>query len=202
MVADGTLALPMEAYESLQSFDEANDAFIRVGTDLAQCDQAALRKPTSTSPQSMPSFLRPSPASPLRPLMRGSSTGSVFAPTSSAPHLGLGCVAGAAGIARMHDYLKAYPSHTAVLLSVELCSLTLQQRDLSIANLIASGSLDRSSRTRPVTSASAPQPQSGCQSKPLLSKHRARDGLGCGRQWLSRRAVGGGPADGAAPHRR
>jgi alkylresorcinol/alkylpyrone synthase len=41
---------------------------------------------------------------------------------------GLGCVAGAAGISRVADYVKAYPDQAAVLLSVELCSLTLQRR--------------------------------------------------------------------------
>ena len=55
------------------------------------------------------------------------------------PIFGLGCVAGAAGIARAADYVKAYPDQVAVLLSVELCSLTLQREDLSIPNLIASG---------------------------------------------------------------
>jgi alkylresorcinol/alkylpyrone synthase len=52
---------------------------------------------------------------------------------------GLDCVAGAAGIARAADYVKAYPSRLAVLLSVELCSLTIQKEDLSPANLISSG---------------------------------------------------------------
>ena len=55
------------------------------------------------------------------------------------PIFGLGCVAGAAGIARAADYVRAYPDQVAVLLSVELCSLTLQTEDLSIPNLIASG---------------------------------------------------------------
>ena len=49
------------------------------------------------------------------------------------------CVAGAAGIARAADYVRAYPDRVAVLLSVELCSLTLQLRDFSIPNLISSG---------------------------------------------------------------
>ena len=40
------------------------------------------------------------------------------------PIFGLGCVAGAAGIARVHDYLRGAPDDVAVLLSVELCSLT------------------------------------------------------------------------------
>ena len=63
-----------------------------------------------------------------------------FAPmTRRIPLFGLGCLAGTAGIARCADYLRAYPTHAALLLSVELCSLTLQKQDLSVANLIASG---------------------------------------------------------------
>jgi alkylresorcinol/alkylpyrone synthase len=55
------------------------------------------------------------------------------------PMFGLGCVAGAAGISRAADYVKAHPSQLAVLLSVELCSLTLQHEDLSVANLVSAG---------------------------------------------------------------
>ena len=54
------------------------------------------------------------------------------------PLFGLGCVAGAAGVARMHDYLRAFPDHVAVLVAVELCSLTIQRGDTSPANLVAS----------------------------------------------------------------
>ncbi|MBV8706378.1 MAG: type III polyketide synthase, partial [Acidobacteriaceae bacterium] len=45
----------------------------------------------------------------------------------------------AAGIARAADYVKAYPSQAALLLSVELCSLTIQPDDLSAANLVSTG---------------------------------------------------------------
>jgi alkylresorcinol/alkylpyrone synthase len=55
------------------------------------------------------------------------------------PIFGLGCVAGAAGLARAADYVKAYPDQVAVLLSVELCSLTWQRDDTSAANLISAG---------------------------------------------------------------
>ena len=51
----------------------------------------------------------------------------------------VGSFAGAAGTARAADYIRAYPSEVAMLLSVELCSLTLQREDLSIANIVASG---------------------------------------------------------------
>ena len=55
------------------------------------------------------------------------------------PIFGLGCVAGAAGIARAADYVRAYPAQAAAVVSVELCSLTIQREDLSVANLISSG---------------------------------------------------------------
>src|SRR6185295_2842029 len=43
------------------------------------------------------------------------------------------------GLARASDYLRAYPGEVAVLLAVELCSLTLQRDDPSVRNLIAAG---------------------------------------------------------------
>ena len=55
------------------------------------------------------------------------------------PLVGLGCVAGAAGIARLHDYLLGHPDDVAVLVAVELCSLTVQRDDVSVPNLVASG---------------------------------------------------------------
>ena len=55
------------------------------------------------------------------------------------PLVGLGCVAGAAGIARVADYLRGRPDDVAVLVSAELCSLTLQRDDTSMANVVASG---------------------------------------------------------------
>ena len=45
----------------------------------------------------------------------------------------------AAGLARVYDYLRAWPEHVAVLVSVELCSLTMQAGDVSVPNLIATG---------------------------------------------------------------
>lgn len=52
------------------------------------------------------------------------------------PSFGLGCVAGAAGTSRLFDYLKGHPCGVALLVSVELCSLTFQLDDMSISNLV------------------------------------------------------------------
>jgi alkylresorcinol/alkylpyrone synthase len=55
------------------------------------------------------------------------------------PSFGLGCAGGAVGIARLHDYLTARPDQVAVLLAVELGSLTVQREDTSPASFVASG---------------------------------------------------------------
>jgi alkylresorcinol/alkylpyrone synthase len=55
------------------------------------------------------------------------------------PIFGLGCVAGATGLARLHDYLLAWPRHTAALLAVELCSLTIPVTSTTTPDLVVSG---------------------------------------------------------------
>jgi predicted naringenin-chalcone synthase len=55
------------------------------------------------------------------------------------PSFGLGCVAGAAGIARVNDLLRGDPGALAVLVSLELCSLTIQWDDASMANIVGTG---------------------------------------------------------------
>jgi alkylresorcinol/alkylpyrone synthase len=54
------------------------------------------------------------------------------------PVFGLGCVAGAAGLARLHDYLLGWPGHAAALLAVELCSMSLPLASVTTADLVAS----------------------------------------------------------------
>ena len=59
--------------------------------------------------------------------------------TKRVPVLGLGCMAGVAGINRVSDYLLAYPEEAVLFMSVECCSLTFQAQDISIANLVSTG---------------------------------------------------------------
>ncbi|OMB93639.1 type III polyketide synthase [Mycobacterium colombiense] len=54
------------------------------------------------------------------------------------PMFGLGCVAGAAGMARVNDYLRGAPDAVAALLSVELCSLTYPGYKPSLAGMVGS----------------------------------------------------------------
>lgn len=134
-------ALPLEQYRDLGSFGESNDIFIRVATDLAERALADALAQAGLA------------ASDVDFVMFTSVTG-ISAPSIDAlliprlglrsnvkrlPSFGLGCVAGASGIARVHDYLVGHPNDVGVLISVELCSLTLQRADATMANFVATG---------------------------------------------------------------
>ncbi|MBY0414746.1 MAG: hypothetical protein K2Q18_11295 [Bdellovibrionales bacterium] len=52
------------------------------------------------------------------------------------PLFGLGCLGGVAGLNRVSDYLEGHPKEAALLLATELCTLTFQFQDKSVANLV------------------------------------------------------------------
>ncbi|WP_233522585.1 type III polyketide synthase [Peribacillus glennii] len=56
--------------------------------------------------------------------------------TKRIPIWGLGCAGGAAGLSRAYEYCKAFPNALALVLCVELCSLTFQKDDVSKSNII------------------------------------------------------------------
>ena len=49
----------------------------------------------------------------------------------------LGCAGGAAALARAHDFLVGFPGARALVIAVELPSLSMQRADLSPANLVS-----------------------------------------------------------------
>ena len=141
MVGGRHLALPMEAYPTLSSFQAANDAFIRVGTDVGAEAVTRALAAAGLGVQDVDAIFFTSVTGVAAPSIDARLVNRLGLRTDikRTPIFGLGCVAGAAGTARVYDYLRAWPEHVALLLSVELCSLTLQRQDLSVANLIASG---------------------------------------------------------------
>jgi alkylresorcinol/alkylpyrone synthase len=135
------LALPVHAYPKLSGWGEVNDLWIEVALDLGK--QAICRALTyaGIAARDLGAFFFTSVTGIASPSIDALLINRIgLSPNiHRVPMFGLGCVAGAAGTARAADYVKAYPSQLAVLLSVELCSLTIQKEDLSPANLISSG---------------------------------------------------------------
>jgi len=135
------LALPVERYLELDSFAKRNDAWIAAAVDLGESalKEALLRADVSPGDIDHLYFVT----------VTGLATPSIDArlvnrmalrpDMKRVPIFGLGCVAGAAGLSRAADAVRAFPGQIAALLAVELCSLTLQREDLSVANIIASG---------------------------------------------------------------
>lgn len=136
-----SLVLPLEAYAELDSFAASNDAFIRIGLELGAKVISAALEEADLNPADVDFIMATSVTGVATPSLEARLVPIVgFRPdVKRVPSFGLGCVAGAAGIARVHDYLLGHPDDVAVLLSIELCSLTLQSDDVSMANIVASG---------------------------------------------------------------
>lgn len=133
--------LPMAEYGALGGIGPANDRYIEEATDLGEkalrgaLDAAGLAARdvdllivTSVTGVAVPSLdARLIPRLGLRPDVK------------RLPIFGLGCVAGAAALGRLHDYLLAWPHHHAALLAVELCSLSWPITEVTTADLVVSG---------------------------------------------------------------
>jgi alkylresorcinol/alkylpyrone synthase len=132
---------PLGDYLALDTWGKCNDAWIDVALDLGERAISCALKQAGLRPDQLGAIFFVS--------VTGIASPSIDARLINRMHLsprirrnpifGLGCVAGAAGLSRAADYVRAYPDQVAVLLSVELCSLTWQRDDKSVANLISVG---------------------------------------------------------------
>ncbi|WP_082994607.1 3-oxoacyl-[acyl-carrier-protein] synthase III C-terminal domain-containing protein [Mycobacterium sp. 1245801.1] len=133
-----SLALPLAQYPRLSGFTEANDAYLEVAVNLGERAVNSALEDAGVAAHEVDCIVVVSSTGIAVPTIdaRLMTRIGLRPDVKRVPLFGLGCVAGAAGMARVHDYLHGYPGHVAVLLSVELCSLTLQRDDTSIPALI------------------------------------------------------------------
>jgi alkylresorcinol/alkylpyrone synthase len=141
MVNGRHLALPLEWYQQTHGFGATNDAWIEAALDLGETTLCKLLSQTGLHPGDIAQLTTTTVTGLAVPSLDARLMNRIpFAPTlKRVPLFGLGCLGGAAGVARVADYLRGHPTEAAVLLSVELCSLTAQFDDLSIANIISAG---------------------------------------------------------------
>lgn len=141
LVKSRNLAAPLDQYFKFRNFDEKNDLFIKVAVELAEESIKKSLKNFDLCGKDISSLWSNTVTGFSIPSLEARIMNKIeFSPnTKRVPILGLGCMAGVAGINRVSDYLKAFPNEAAIFFSVELCSLTFQIEDFTVANLISTG---------------------------------------------------------------
>ena len=140
MKVDGRfLVETIDYYENLKTWGQANDTWIRHAMDLGEKSLCRALARAGLEPRDLSAIFVTSVTGIAAPSLdaRLANRMGLSPNIKRVPIFGLGCVAGAAGISRAADYVRGYPDQAAALLSVELCSLTLQRDDLTMAHLIS-----------------------------------------------------------------
>jgi alkylresorcinol/alkylpyrone synthase len=131
---------PLDFYHNeMQTWGEANDVWIETGLELGEKALCHALVSAGVEPRDLSAIFVTSvtgiaaPSLDARLINRMGLSPNI----KRIPIFGLGCVAGAAGVSRAADYVRGFPDQAAALLSIELCSLTLQRDDVSMAHLIS-----------------------------------------------------------------
>ncbi|MBM4253151.1 MAG: type III polyketide synthase [Deltaproteobacteria bacterium] len=134
------LAMPLENYATVRSFTDRNHIFIKSAHELGNDAVTRALNEVDASAKTIDAIFFTTITGLAVPSIESRIALSLGMrdDVKRIPMFGLGCMAGVSGLARVHDYLKAWPSHAVVLLAVELCSLTLQLDDFSAENIVSS----------------------------------------------------------------
>lgn len=133
------LALPFEAYFSIDGFTDSNRHWIEKATELGAGALVNACENGGLAPDRLDAIFFTTVTGVASPSIDAAIINEVGLDRGidRVPMFGLGCVGGAAGLGRVADYLRGHPDRTAAIVAVELCSLTVERNDPAIADMIA-----------------------------------------------------------------
>jgi alkylresorcinol/alkylpyrone synthase len=141
MVETRHLAYPIERYASFRTFGDFNDAWIEAATELGERAVRQALERARLAPRDVDLILFSTVTGVASPSIDAKLANRLGfrSDVKRMPLFGLGCVAGASAVSRAADFVRGAPRAVALVVTIELCSLTLQRDDTSLANVIASG---------------------------------------------------------------
>lgn len=133
------LCVPLDWFAEPKTFQQKNDSYIEQSVELSAEAISKLLQRFDLQPTDIDYLFFVSSTGLATPSIDARLIGKLgFRPdTKRLPIWGLGCGGGALGIAHVNDVLRGAPESTAILVNVELCSLTFQFSDYTKSNLIA-----------------------------------------------------------------
>lgn len=132
------LTLPLERYKNLGDIGERSKLWLETAQELQKKNIEELLSKAGLTPSDISLIVSTTVTGLAIPSLEARLMNLLpFSPsTKRIPIFGLGCLGGVAGINRVNDYLKGHPKEAALLLATELCTLTFQFNDQSVANLV------------------------------------------------------------------
>lgn len=133
------LAVDFDWLSHKHSFTESNDLYIETSLKLAKKVTLELAHKCGIATRDFDAVFFISTTGLSTPSIEGRLSNLI----ELNPHIkripiwGLGCAGGAASLARAFDYVKAHPTHRALIIAVELCSLSFQLEDPRKTDIIA-----------------------------------------------------------------
>lgn len=134
------LALPVSEYPALDSFAKSNAAWARVAPELGAAAAHSALCAAGMSARDVDHLVFVTGTGIATPSLDARIVNRLGMRRNvrRTPIFGLGCAGGVGAVGRAADLLRGFPDQVAMVVSAELCSLTLQRSDDSVANIIAS----------------------------------------------------------------
>lgn len=132
------LSIPLSEYKNLGDIGDRSRKWLDVALELQTNNVNNLLEKAGLRPEDISLIVSTTVTGLSIPTLEARLMNKIaFKPnTKRLPIFGLGCLGGVAGINRVNDYLKGHPREAVLLLATELCSLTFQFDDKSVANLV------------------------------------------------------------------